>query len=200
MPGTAALMLEREQDAALMNFRCRGCGNCCHLRIPVTHHDLQRIIEATGKKAEDIVEFVPTSEFRGIPDDLTWIRFGPRKKDLRVMCLQERDGHCMYLGDDCRCQGYAYRPVVCRTHPFILELDDDESGITSIEHNDGCECAGDDGHKFSESELVDMHNWSTGEDTEYTGLVAIWNRNRKIRSEEEFLRYIAGRKLRPAGE
>ncbi len=174
----------------LMHFSCVGCGECCHLRIPVTQHDVIRMRQATGKKVDELIEFVPVGDFKGVPDDLSWIWFSSRRADRRVMCVIEVDGHCQFLGPDMRCQQYACRPLVCRTHPFVLELDDQDKNIECIEHNDGCECAGSRDDFYSEDQLVEMHNSSMKEDVEFSALVAQWNRSRRQRSEQEFLRYL----------
>ncbi len=62
--------VSRAERERLESFRCRGCGECCFLRIPLTHADVARITEATGRSAEELVEFAPPGAFRGNHDHL----------------------------------------------------------------------------------------------------------------------------------
>jgi len=191
---TSGLIAEESVTAAdrerLSQFRCRGCGECCHLRIPVTDLDVRRIRDATGRTAEELVEFVPPAEFRGDNAHLDWIWFGPRRNSRRVMCLKEVDGHCMYLDENNRCGGYEYRPTVCRIHPFILEMCERDEQVEGVEFNDGCECAGTCDGQNSLEDIISVHQASNSEDVNYRSLVARWNRNRRARTEAEFLAFL----------
>jgi Fe-S-cluster containining protein len=178
---------ERER---LESFRCRGCGECCFLRIPLTHTDVTRITTATGLSAAELVELVPATEFRGGHEHLEWIWFGPRRRQRRVMCLKESDGHCMYLADDNRCSAYEYRPTVCRIHPFVLGTCARGERIESVEVNNGCECAGSLDGENCLDELLELHVTSDDEDRSYKSLVASWNRSRRERSEATFLDFV----------
>jgi Fe-S-cluster containining protein len=178
------------QERMLRGFRCRGCGRCCHLRIPVTHRDVARMTRATGRSAADLVEFVPQTSFRGDAAYLDWVWFGPRRHHRRVMCLHEVEGHCMYLSGENRCLAYTHRPTVCRTHPFVLEACERGERIARVELNQGCECAGDfDGRNHPE-ELLELHRSEDREDRSYKALVARWNRSRRPRSAAEFLGHL----------
>jgi Fe-S-cluster containining protein len=178
------------QQGWLRGFRCRGCGECCHLRIPVTVEDVRRIVRATGRSARQLVEFAPVAEFRGENDHLEWVWFGPRRQHRRVMCLREVDGHCLFLDADNRCKGYRYRPTVCRIHPFVLETCDRGKSVEGVELNDGCECGGSFDGSNTVERILETHLASEHEDSQYRSLVARWNRSRRQRSEEEFLCYL----------
>ncbi len=191
---SSVLIAEASVHAAeretLNRFRCQGCGECCYLRIPVTHKDVARIVAGTGRSARELVEFVPPAVFRGDSAYLEWVWLGPRKRSRRVMCLKEVEGHCVYLDEENRCSGYEHRPTVCRTHPFILEMCEQDERIEGVELNQGCECAGTLDGENKVEEVISVHLAGDREDRSYKSLVAQWNRSRRQRSEEEFLVFI----------
>jgi Fe-S-cluster containining protein len=173
-----------------VRFSCSGCGNCCHLRIPVNDRDVARILAETGLALDEVVEFVRPAEFRGEPDHLAFVWFGPRRSDRRVMCLRESGGHCRFLTADRRCAIYSCRPVVCRSHPFVLEASACGRRIEALEMNYDCDCAATRGAVRTEAELITLDRWSAAEDSRYGALVARWNRSRRRRTEARFLEYV----------
>jgi len=177
------------EGAEFLKFRCGGCGTCCHLWIPVTEEDVQRLMEATGRPVEQIVQFVEPSRFGASPGTVAWIKFGPRRRDRRVMCLREIRDKCLYLKND-RCIVYEHRPVVCREHPFVLTLDDSERRIESIELSEVCECSHTLDGKVFRRDLKKVYHWNVKQDDRYFKKVRRWNRRKGCGTEHDFLEYL----------
>ncbi len=105
---------------AHLGFRCTECGACCKsLRVAVTHHDVRRLVRATGQTASELVAWLAPDQvdMTGEPD--TFVELGAGR---RLMVLAQRDGACTLLGADNRCQAYAARPRDCELFPFDPEL------------------------------------------------------------------------------
>ena len=105
---------------AHLGFRCTECGACCKsLRVAVTHHDVLRLVHATGKAAAELVAWLAPDEVDMTGEPETFVELGPGR---RLMVLAQRDGACTLLGPDNRCQAYAARPRDCELFPFDPEL------------------------------------------------------------------------------
>lgn len=178
------------KGAEYLKFRCNHCGNCCRLRIPLTDHDVHRLIKATGMPAEKFVQFFNKSEFGNTPGQIAWIKFGPRKNDRKAMCVRETGDRCYFLRAGKGCIVYEHRPIVCREHPFDMMLDDDDRTIESIEMNDICECGRTLDGKVSERYLKKIHLQSLQQDEEYFAKVRRWNRRKNTGTKSEFLKYL----------
>ena len=44
------------------------------------------------------------------------------------MILRWKNRRCVFLDDADRCTAYAYRPLVCRSHPFEVTLTGEDTG------------------------------------------------------------------------
>jgi Fe-S-cluster containining protein len=115
----------------LLKFRCTGCGNCCRgTYILITDSDLARLVEGTGRSANEIVHFVGEKDVAFDKRHPWWIRF---EAGRRVMVLRWKRGACTFLDADNRCTAYEHRPLVCRIHPFNVTLtDEDRGGIAKL--------------------------------------------------------------------
>lgn len=103
----------------MLTFRCTGCGNCCRdLHVAVTGADLARLIAATGRTPEELVEFLTPDEvdMSGEPDGFIELRAG-----RRLMVLRRENDACRFLDQDQRCSVYAARPRDCAAFPFEVE-------------------------------------------------------------------------------
>ena len=101
-----------------LRFRCTSCGNCCRdLRVPLTQADLARLVEVSGLRAEQIVDFVPTRavDLTGEPGSLVLL---DHSSGYALMALAQTGGACRFLADDERCRVYGARPASCRLFPF----------------------------------------------------------------------------------
>jgi len=93
-----------------LRFRCTACGNCCRdLRVPLTHADVKRLIDGTGRAAAEFVAWLPTAEVDliGEPGSLVLL---DHDAGHALMVLAQHAGACVFLGSDERCTAYSSRP------------------------------------------------------------------------------------------
>jgi Fe-S-cluster containining protein len=103
-----------------LRFRCTGCEVCCRsLRVPVTLAELRRLVAATGRPPETLVDWLASTEvdMTGEPGSFVVLPSG-----RRIMVLAWRQGGCGLLKDSGGCQVYAERPLSCQAYPFDLRI------------------------------------------------------------------------------
>jgi len=157
---------------AHLGFRCTECGACCKsLRVAITHHDVLRLVRATGQPARELVAWLAPDEvdMTGEPD--TFVELGGGR---RLMVLAQQDGACTLLGPDNRCQAYAARPRDCELFPFDPELAPDGS-LQKLEllPLSTCEAASDGVNDALE--LAASHARRERELDDYRQRVRAWN-------------------------
>lgn len=161
----------------LLKFRCTGCGNCCKKTyICVTDADVNRLVEGTGKPADEIVRFAKEDEIHLNKRHPWWVRFANRRG---VMVLRWKRGRCQFLGDDNRCGVYAHRPIVCRLHPYNVTLThDDWGGIEKLSLSHLTECPHEwDGNETKKNlGLLERLLWR--DSNRYIPLVEAWNKRK----------------------
>jgi Fe-S-cluster containining protein len=165
----------------LLRFRCTGCGNCCRdLRVPLTHADLRRLVDATGRPASEIVAWLPTAEvdLTGEPGSLVLL---DHEAGHALMALAQRDGACVFLGSDERCGAYAARPGNCRLYPFSASFGR-RGGIRRLRLLGGTECdyRRDGANHPHELRVADELRWA--EHRSYLAEISRWNRLQRRRS------------------
>ncbi|HEX2670042.1 MAG TPA: YkgJ family cysteine cluster protein [Polyangiaceae bacterium] len=175
-----------------LRFRCTGCGNCCRdLRVPLTDADLRRVIDATGRPASQIVAWLPTDsvDLIGEPGSLVLL---DHEGGLALMVLAQRDGACVFLDAQERCDVYDARPGNCRLYPFAASFGR-RGGIRRLRLLGGTECdhardGDNDAHALRRS---DERRWA--EHRSYLERISRWNRAQRHRS-------LLGHRLRGAPE
>ena len=83
------------------SFRCRSCGYCCTLIVPLKKDDIEKI-KKLGYKEEDFVEVTP---------------FGDRR-------IRMKNYYCYFLGlhkGETFCRIYEARPKICGDYPFFRD-------------------------------------------------------------------------------
>jgi hypothetical protein len=94
----------RVQARHAADLRCdTGCSHCCHVRLSITGVEAQAIRDEIA----------------------TWAQ--ARIDTLRNMVATAPVDHCAALAADGRCQIYAVRPIVCRSHGAPIRLRDGRS-------------------------------------------------------------------------
>jgi Fe-S-cluster containining protein len=175
-----------------LGFRCTGCGNCCRdLRVPLTHADVQRLVEATGRPASQIVAWLPTREVDliGEPGSLVLL---DHAAGHALMALAQQGGACVFLGADERCGAYSARPGNCRLYPFAASFGR-RGGIRRLRLLGGTHCEyARDGHTDPHAlRVADELRWA--EQRSFLAHISNWNRAQRLRS-------LLGRRLRSAPE
>ncbi|MEI9950647.1 MAG: YkgJ family cysteine cluster protein [Pseudomonadota bacterium] len=173
-----------------LRFRCTACGNCCRdLRVPLTHADVRRLVDATGRPASQIVAWLPTREVDliGEPGSLVLL---DHAAGHALMALAQRDGACVFLGGDERCGVYPARPGNCRLYPFSASFGR-RGGIRRLRLLAGTHCdhAHDGQHDPHALRAADEQRWA--EHRSYLALIGSWNRAQRHRS-------LLGRRLQSA--
>jgi Fe-S-cluster containining protein len=161
------------EGEAHLAFRCTGCGACCKtLRVAVTHHDVRRLVTATGTAASELVAWLAPDEVDMTGEPETFVELGAGR---RLMVLAQRDGACALLDRDDRCRAYASRPRDCELFPFDPELAEDGTlRRLALLPFSGCEA--DAGGENDPGELVLGHARRELELGEYRERVRAWNR------------------------
>jgi Fe-S-cluster containining protein len=181
-----------------LEFRCNGCGNCCRaLRVAITHHDLERLVAATGRNATSLVEWLGPDavDMTGEPGSFVELREG-----RRLMVLAHRAGSCQWLDANQRCSVYAHRPRDCRLFPFDLSRDG-TGAVTLIERLplDGC---GDERGEAADLDTLAASDAARyGELADYQAQVARWNRvarhrqrfRQRLGDAEEYVAFLRAR-------
>ena len=175
-----------------LRFRCTSCGNCCRdLRVPVTHADLRRLVEATGLDPAQIVDWVPTGavDLVGEPGSLVVLDHADGRA---LMALAQNAAACRFLGADERCEVYAARPANCSLYPFAPSFGR-RGGLRRLRLLSGTNCdfgrdGDNDPHALREA---DAQRWA--EHRAFLVQISIWNRGQRHRSR-------LGHRLRGARE
>jgi Fe-S-cluster containining protein len=180
-------------------FRCTGCGNCCRdPLLPLTHIDLQMIVERTRDYPEDVVRWV---DKWGIDMDDEPEGFVELRQGKRVMVLRHEHGACRYLGDDNRCTIYKSRPLGCRIYPFDPEYrkrGPEQGQLRRLKLIHACECPHELDGDTDVARLRRLHERYEGTLHAYHDKVEEWNRLQKRRRRNglsprtgpEFLRWL----------
>lgn len=156
-----------------LGFRCTGCGSCCRtLRAAVTHHDVRRLLAATGMPAREFLAWLSPDEVDMTGEPETFVELGAGR---RLMVLAQRDGACSFLGTDDLCRVHAARPRDCELYPFDAELDT-AGTLVRLPLLPTTACEGDFDGANDPRALALAHTRRESELAEYRARVAHWNR------------------------
>lgn len=107
---------ELKEKIKKTGFSCMMCGQCCSRLsensnlVIVSAPEIRRIIEGTGLLWEEIAE--------PYPDILNGLK---GEKFTFAWCLKRDKDKCRFLNDESGCLIYEFRPLICRTYPFMLD-------------------------------------------------------------------------------
>ncbi len=170
----------------LLNFRCTGCAKCCSLTVvPVTDRDVARIMEATGKTANQIVRFFWPHDVKESRHAPGWIRL---RQGKRFMGLRKVNGHCQFLENNL-CTIYSHRPTTCRLYPFNL-FPDEKGDVESLEINNAVKCEyALDGEESLESIRI-LYDADEVNDEAFFAKIKDWNAQHPKGTAQEFLIFL----------
>ncbi len=171
-----------------LTFRCTGCGNCCRETVVLlTHQDVARIVDGTGRAPRDFVRFFGPSAVEMGSADPHWIQFDTGRA---VMALKWRSRRCAFLGVNNLCQIYGHRPVTCREHPFNVRLSE-TGGVEAISLSRVVRCPHEWDGQTSLKQIRSVVRWNELQTDAYAKKVKTWNRRRGAgRTRPAFLRYL----------
>lgn len=117
----------RRNSHATLTEKCLACLNCCKdTVVPVNDHDVRRLMDHTGLPADDIVRLWGPEDVTSPASDPDWIHMDYGR---RMMGLKKKRGgeSCRFLSQEGFCTVYTHRPGTCRTYPFNVYLDEDNT-------------------------------------------------------------------------
>ena len=101
---------------------CRSCtARCCRgLAVVLTIPEAQRLLDATGARPEEILEFNCNVDSRRTPHYPLLVKTESAVEEWFIII--QRKGHdCIFLNSDLSCKIYSARPFVCKLYPFELD-------------------------------------------------------------------------------
>jgi Fe-S-cluster containining protein len=143
--------------------------------LPLTHHDLRRIVEHTGDSPEAIVRWV---DRWGIDMDDEPEGFVILRQGRRVMVLRHERGGCRYLDAENRCSIYADRPLGCRIYPFdptFFQKGPREGKLRRLKLIHSAECPYELDGSNDVDRLRRLHERYEGALSDYHEVIAEWN-------------------------
>ncbi|MCX6771661.1 MAG: YkgJ family cysteine cluster protein [Candidatus Micrarchaeota archaeon] len=101
---------------------CKGCtARCCRvLSVVLTVPEAMRLVRASGKKPQEILEFSSGVNYRHTPHYPVLALEGNQLRDY-FLVMRHSGEDCVFLGKDCACALYKDRPFVCQLYPFDLD-------------------------------------------------------------------------------
>lgn len=156
--------------------------------VPITHHDLARLMQATGLGPEELVDLagVDDVDLSGEPSSFALLDCG-----RRVLLLRRRDGACSLLSDE-RCSVHDARPIACRAYPLHATFGK-RGGVRRLRVLRGVDCPFELGETAMLHEVRRDQRRLRAELEQYQQRLATWNRRQRHRQR-------LGRGLRGARE
>lgn len=160
--------------------------------MPLTHWDLQRLVEGTGRPAATLVDWLGPDEVDMSGEPETFVRFSAGR---RLLVLGHDATGCRLLGPTGLCLAHRVRPLPCELFPFALRLDD-RGAAAGLERLPGALC-----EPPGEPSLPDVQALSerlARELVEYAQRVVEFNRRQghrrrlshALRTPDEFLGWV----------
>lgn len=188
-----------------LDFVCQSCGNCCRQKfINITHGDLKRILEnRPDLKVDDFVRFsvqnaknADLSLPGGTPFSGEFFTGEDKRKKWMLLKKKPESQDCIFLTENNLCSIHHFKPVVCKTWPFILR-EADKNIVWAKNNREFIKqyCAHKlikDGNNAEELEynLKEFKN----DREEYIRLIYKWNRESEIKnskvSDREFIKFL----------
>jgi Fe-S-cluster containining protein len=163
------------ETALGFSLRCTACPSCCKsVRVPLTHFDVDRLAQVTGRRPHELVEWLSADviDMTGEPESFVVLREG-----RRLMTLPHRNGACEWLGSDGLCSVYPARPAPCAAYPYALHGTGVDRRLAVLED---APCAVSRGVAASPSSdgsrTLEAAERVQRELDAFVGLVALWNR------------------------
>ncbi|HEY5955877.1 MAG TPA: YkgJ family cysteine cluster protein [Polyangiaceae bacterium] len=175
-----------DEARATVSCHCSTCPRCCEqVRVPITHRDVRRLVDAVGASASSFMDWLAPEEvdMSGEPESFVELTEG-----RRIMMLRHENAACHLLDCSGRCSQYAARPAACAAYPFAFS---DGTALQSrrltILSDAPCTCV-DWGNEDETQRAVSCVE---AELNDYVAIVKRWNK-------QQTRRRFAGRRPRSA--
>lgn len=101
---------------------CKSCtARCCRvLSVVLTVPEAVRLVRASGKAPQEILEFTSGVDYRRTPHYPVLAFENGQLRDY-FLVIRHSGEDCIFLGRDLACALYNDRPSVCRLYPFDLD-------------------------------------------------------------------------------
>jgi Fe-S-cluster containining protein len=101
---------------------CKSCtARCCRgLAVVLTIPEALRLLEATGARPGEILEFNCNVDSRRTPHYPLLVKT-PRGVEEWFIIIRRAEHDCIFLNEDLSCKIYSARPYVCKLYPFELD-------------------------------------------------------------------------------
>ena len=101
---------------------CKSCtARCCRvLSVVLTVPEAVRLVRASGKQPQEILEFTSGVNYRHTPHYPVLAQESGQLRDY-FLVIRHSGEDCIFLGRDLACVLYSNRPFVCQLYPFDLD-------------------------------------------------------------------------------
>ena len=101
---------------------CKSCtARCCRvLSVVLTVPEAVRLVRASGKAPQDILEFTSGVNYKHTPH-YPVLAFENGQLHDYFLVIRHSGEDCIFLGRDLACALYSQRPFVCQLYPFDLD-------------------------------------------------------------------------------
>ncbi len=176
---------------AIADLKCGGCGGCCRQPVvALTHFDVERLLQATGKEILDLVKLYGKQDVEYEKDDDDWVKL---KNGKAMLGLRKPKKRCIFLSDDNRCLQYEHRPMSCRIYPMMLVFGDDPNDGFELDDFNAAgvaSCTARTVRAKDPKQVKKLFRQMRREREAYWKLLRKWEKRKKQGGKRKFLRYL----------
>ena len=101
---------------------CASCGGkCCNrFAVPITHLDVARLVEFTGKKPHEFCSLEDAQNISQNPYPKVFVMEEGKLVEKLLVLKRNKNNWCVFFARSNGCTVHNARPVVCRAYPFSL--------------------------------------------------------------------------------
>ena len=189
-------MQKTKKVTQLLKSQCGQCGSCCREPfIELTHVDIQRLVRHTGISVDELVKLYASSDVDA-DEEHDWVNLSYGKRSIGLS--KKRNGDCMFLSDDSRCNAYEARPMSCRLFPVNVEFDEDDKilkmELSNIITDKFVNCKRSSGKGRTYKDFISTATDAVKEYEAYCKKVDKWNDSSKKGKKKEYLDFLGFRK------
>lgn len=184
---------KNKKISKMLKMNCAQCGSCCcDPVIELTDSDIKRLVKHTGLPTDRLIRLYAKSDFTTVNDTEDWINlsYGKRQIGLR----KKKDGSCLFLSDDRKCEAYEARPMACRVFPIDVYLDEDSKAsdfeLSDVVRDKFIKCRQYSGKPNSFTQFRLKADQSGKETASFCRKIRQWNRKSEPGGKDDFLDFL----------